>query len=344
MKHTTFALLFIANFGCNPVMENPQASLSIDTISSPPHATETDTITLPNSAHTGPIEYTKIGLITMDAKPWALEENYGRLESYVREAARRGAKVVVAPEAILDGYVCYAAPDISQERMFKVAQRLPDGSYILRARKLSQELGIYLIFGFLEQSGENLFNSLVMTDPQGEILARYSKVHVGGESYITPGRKLEPFDTPLGRIGFLICMDRSVPENIRTLGVQGVDIVFLPMDGGGGPENTQRMAQYAAQNNCWIIIANTWSCAILSPRGDVRLEKYETEMVTIGRVTDWEVPRGLARSNMISRRPDLYGPLLKSYEPVRWYDDHGYPTAWAESQRAKHRKAISTSK
>ena len=61
-------------------------------------------------------------------------------------------------------------------------------------------------------------------------------------------------------------------------------------------------------------------------------------------MTQWEVPRGLDRGSMTKRRPDLYGPLLKSYEPVRWYDDEGYPTAWAEAQRAKHRKDISTSR
>ncbi len=297
----------------------------------------------PDLSRTGPVEYTKIGVIAMDATPWALERNYARLERYVREAAERDAQVVVAPEAILDGYVCYAAPDTTRERMLEVAQTVPDGQYIVRARKLCRELEIYLVFGFLERVEKKMFNSLVMIDPQGEILAKYSKVHVGGESYITPGRALKPFDTPLGRLGFLICMDRTVPENIRTLAVQGAQIVFLPMDGGGGPSNTQRMSRYAADNGCWIVVANTWSSAILSPRGDVRLERYETERVTIGRVTDWEVPKGTERRNMIARRPDLYRPLIESSEPVRWYDAKGYPTTWAEEERARHREEIRTS-
>ncbi len=339
-----FSLFPLAMFGCSSQETAPRSEPGVVEASAPAPGPAADVRSLPNKSGTGPVVYTKIGIVTMDAKPWALEENYRRLESYVREAARRGAEVVVAPEAVLDGYVCYAAPGVTRERMMEVAQSLPDGPYIVRARRLSRELGIYLVFGFLERSGQEMFNSLVMTDPQGEILAKYSKVHVGGESYITPGRELKPFDTPLGRIGFLICMDRSVPENIRTLGVQGVEVVFLPMDGAGGPENTKRMARYAAENGCWIIIANTWSAAIISPRGDVRLEKYENETVSIGRVTQWEVPRGLDRGSMTKRRPDLYGPLLKSYEPVRWYDDEGYPTAWAEAQRAKHRKDISTSR
>ena len=335
-------LVVLSLFGCGetgsqPVAQMDEARLQAAEDTAPSAPKPQDPL------RTGPIEYTKIGIIAMDAKPWALEHNYERLERYVREAAQRDAQVVVAPEAILDGYVCYAAPNTNRERMLEVAQTVPNGRYIVRARKLSRELGIYLVFGFLERVGEKMFNSLVMIDPEGEILAKYSKVHVGGESYITPGRELKPFDTPLGRLGFLICMDRTVPENIRTLGVQGAEIVFLPMDGGGGPSNTQRMARYAADNGCWIVVANTWSSAILSPRGDVRLERYETERVTIGRVTDWEVPKGTGRRNMIARRPDLYRPLIESLEPVRWYDAKGYPTSWAEEERARHREEIKTS-
>ena len=332
--------------GCSQPEDRPVAQMSKAGNDSAPNCSKQSDPTLdsPDTSRTGPIEYTKIGIIAMDAKPWALERNYERLERYVREAAQRDAQVVVAPEAILDGYVCYAAPDTTRERMLEVAQTVPDGRYIVKARRLSRELGIYLVFGFLERVGEEMFNSLVMIDPQGEILAKYSKIHVGGESYITPGRELKPFDTPLGRLGFLICMDRTVPENIRTLGVQGAEIVFLPMDGGGGPANTQRMARYAADNGCWVVVANTWSSAILSPRGDVRLERYETERVTIGRVTDWEIPRGTGRRSMIARRTDLYRPLIESLEPTSWYDEKGYPTQWAEQERARHREEISTSK
>ncbi len=236
-----FSLFPLAMFGCSSQETAPRSEPGVVEASAPAPGPAADVRPLPNKSGTGPVVYTKIGIVTMDAKPWALEENYRRLESYVREAARRGAEVVVAPEAVLDGYVCYAAPGVTRERMMEVAQSLPDGPYIVRARRLSRELGIYLVFGFLERSGQEMFNSLVMTDPQGEILAKYSKVHVGGESYITPGRELKPFDTPLGRIGFLICMDRSVPGEHPDPGGAGRRS-GLPAHGRGGrsrehPEN-----------------------------------------------------------------------------------------------------------
>ena len=67
----------------------------------------------------------------------------------MREAARRRARLVIAPEAILDGYVAGADADTTRERMLSVAQTVPEGSYIVRWGKLARELGIFLIFVLL---------------------------------------------------------------------------------------------------------------------------------------------------------------------------------------------------
>src|ERR1041385_3992888 len=139
----------------------------------------------------------QVGIVTMDPTPWQLEENFQRMETHVREAVRRRAQLVIAPESVLDGYVCGADPDTTRERMLRVAQTVPDGPYLVRAGKLSKELGIYLIFGFLEKAGEELFNTCALYDPQGKLIATYRKVHPTNETGITPGRELKPFDTPL---------------------------------------------------------------------------------------------------------------------------------------------------
>lgn len=282
-----------------------------------------------------------VGIITMRGTPWKLEDNFRKLESYVRQAAKSGAQLVIAPESILDGYVC-SVPHTTKERMLTVAQTVPDGGYILRGRALSKELGIYLIFGFLERIGAELYNSCLLLDPHGEILAKYQKVEPSGESYITPGHELRPFDTPIGRVGFLICSDRWVPENFRVLGVQGVQVVFLPMDGGMGPsgaEHTQMLRRRAMDNFCWIISANTWSTLIINPQGEVVLERYEKECVTISNLDLSDTPKGQRRKNMVNRRPDLYGPLMKSSEAQTTYDEEGRPTPFEEERRAKSRNS-----
>lgn len=142
----------------------------------------------------------------------------------------------------------------------------------------------------------------------GRILAKYSKVFPSGESYITPGRKLKPFDTPLGRVGVLICSDRHIVDNFSTLGVQGAQMILILMDGAGRPQNTAVLRQRARDNQCVIVVANTWSSAIITSCGDVMLENYETESVVGGRIF-FDTPSGRGRDNFHGRRPDLYGPL-----------------------------------
>jgi len=280
----------------------------------------------------------QVGIVTMDPTPWELADNFQRLEAYVREAVRRRAQLVIAPESVLDGYVCGADPDATRERMLDVAQTLSDGPYLGRAARLSRELGIYLVFGFLEKAGDGLFNSCALFDPQGELIARYRKVHPTNETAITPGQELKPFDTPLGRVAFLICNDASVPENFSVLGAQQAEIIFIPNNGGAHPPVMQMLRQRARDTASWIVLANTCSCAIISARGEICLEKYESECVSVQRLDLFDSPRrddpGLYAPPFMGRRPDLYGPLTRSTEPQVLFDEQGRPTPLEEKRRA----------
>lgn len=281
----------------------------------------------------------EIGIVTMNPTPWQLEDNFQRMEAHVREAARRRARLVIAPESVLDGYVCGADPDTTRERMLEVAQTVPAGPYLARAGELCRELDIYLVFGFLERAGDELFNSCALFDPQGAIVATYRKVHPTNEYGITPGRELKPFATPLGRVGFLICNDASVPENFSALAAQQVDIIFIPNNGGVHPPVAQMLRQRARDSFCWIVLANTCGCTIVSARGELYLEKYESECVSVQRLDLYDSPRkdepGLYAPSFMGRRPDLYGPVTQSTEPAVLFDAQGRPTPLEEAQRSR---------
>ncbi len=273
-----------------------------------------------------------IGFVTMKGEPWKLEENFQRLEAKAREAAGRRAKLILAPESVLDGYVFNEDPTSTKEAMLEIAQTVPDGEYLGRAGALCRELGVYLIFGFLEREGEDLFNACVLLDRDGGVLAHYRKVTTAGEFDITPGKELRPFDTPLGRVGFLLCSDRAA-DNLRTLAVQGAGVVFVPMDGAGGPENTDKMRWRARENGCWIAIANTWSAVLISPSGEPHLEKYEAECVS---VQELRLPQA-SRNSLATRRPDLYGPLTETGLEGSFYDAGGNLTERALARREEQR-------
>ena len=277
-----------------------------------------------------------IGIATMKGVPWQLEENFQRVDAMAREAAGRRAELVMAPESVLDGYVFNADPTSTKEEMLKIAQTVPDGEYLGRAGALCRELGIYLIFGFLERESSDLFNACVLLDKEGKILAHYRKITTAGEYDITPGSELKPFDTPLGRIGFLLCSDRSA-DNVRTLAVQGAGVIFIPMDGSGGPDNTEKMRWRAKENGCWIAIANTWSAVLISPSGELNLEKYETECVSVQVLSlPWK-----NQSSFVTRRADLYDPLTVPTETGNLYDADGKLTEAAlERRKESRRKAL----
>ena len=278
-----------------------------------------------------------VGIVTLKSDPWELEDNFDRMEAYVRAAAGRRAEVIVAPESVLDGYVFNEDPTSRVKDMLKIAQTVPDGVYIRRAGALCGELGIYLVFGFLERQDQALFNACVMLDPQGEVIAHYRKITTAAEYAIVPGKALHPFDTPLGRFGFLLCSDRTA-DNCSVLGVQGAQVIFIPMDGSGGPENTDKMRWRARDNNCWIVIANTWSAVILSPSGESHLEKYETECVSVQYLRLPKGGKNQRQNRFVGRRPDLYGPLVECAQEGQYYDENGKLTAAGQQRREATRQ------
>lgn len=273
-----------------------------------------------------------IGIVTMAGKPWKVEENFQRMERYAREAVGRGAELVIAPENVLDGYAAGAAPDVTREKMLGIAQAVPEGPYLQRGFDLARELGIYLIFGFIERVDERLYNTCILIDPQGALVARYRKVNPLNEMFITPGHELRPFETPFGRVGFLICGDRIVLDNFRTLAVQGTQIIFIPMDGGYDPNNLAMLQGRAADNGVGIIIANTHGSGIISAGGAIMHQRFESECVSVQRFDLCELNH-IDRSHFERRRPDLYGPLATSIESTRHWDDAGEPTDHEEQKR-----------
>ena len=77
-----------------------------------------------------PVYRLNVGIITMEADPWELEKNFERLEKYTREAVNRRADLVIAPEAILDGYAYGADPEAEFKELVSIAQKIPDGQYL----------------------------------------------------------------------------------------------------------------------------------------------------------------------------------------------------------------------
>jgi N-carbamoylputrescine amidase len=193
--------------------------------------------------------------------------NVEKAERMVREAAAKGAQIILLPELFEGHYFC---KDMD-EQYFAWAQPLEGNPVIARFSALAKELGVVLPVSYFERDGERYFNSLVMIDADGTVLANYRKTHIpsgpGYEEkfYFEPGDTgFQVWKTAYGNIGVGICWDQWFPETARSLALMGAELIFYPTAIGSEPEihvdsrdHWQRVQMgHAAANTVPVIAAN----------------------------------------------------------------------------------------
>jgi predicted amidohydrolase len=152
----------------------------------------------------------------------------------IREAKASGADYVQTPEMT-------NVMDIKRERMFAAIVEEDNDASLTRFRALARELGIILHIGSLgiKISPERAANRSFVIDREGEIVARYDKIHMfdvdlaGGESYresrnFRPGESAIVADLPWGRLGLTICYDLRFPALYRALAEAGASLIAIP--------------------------------------------------------------------------------------------------------------------
>ena len=156
------------------------------------------------------------------------ETNLERSVRAICEAADTGADIVGLPELANSG--CDFS---SREQALKLAEKVGEtgenpGPTLRAWREAAEETGLFVVGGFLEREGGSLYNSAAVVGPG--FFGRYRKTHLwdGEKLLYESGRELPVFDTPLGRIGVLICYDAWFPETARTLALRGADLLCIP--------------------------------------------------------------------------------------------------------------------
>ena len=242
---------------------------------------------------------------------WNKEANFGKLQRYAREAAGKGAELVLAPEGFLEGYVgnVHANPGTTRERYFEAGESL-DGLFMNRVRSLARELKIYLGTGFAERRGDRMFNSFAVFSPKGELVLHYSKSHnADDEPFNTTGAEFPVVETPRGRWGALICYDRQLPETARILAIKGAQLLLVPAWGSYNDMNDAMMRTRAFENGVYVAFVHPRRCLIIDPRGKVVAADSggdNDEIVMTRIIFDGRIGKAAIRS----RKPELYGEIL----------------------------------
>ncbi|TNC50501.1 N-carbamoylputrescine amidase [Rubellimicrobium rubrum] len=168
-----------------------------------------------------------------------LADNADKAEAMVREAAARGARLVLLQELFESRYFC-----ITQDpRFLALAQPVDSHPLIARFADLARELGIVLPVPFFERAGQAHFNSVAVVDADGRVLGVYRKSHIpqnpGYEEkfFFSPGDTgFQVWDTVVGRIGIGICWDQWFPEAARAMALMGAEVLLYPSAIGSEPE------------------------------------------------------------------------------------------------------------
>lgn len=156
-----------------------------------------------------------------------VDANLDRQAALVRDAVAAGSDLVVLPECSNTGYMFASRADA-----VAVAEDIDaaDGPSLSAWSAWAAEYDIHIVAGLVERAGDRLFNSTVLVGPSG-VLGRYRKTHTWGidrEIYVAGDLQFPVYDTPIGRIGMLICYDIWFPECARLLALQGADIIAVP--------------------------------------------------------------------------------------------------------------------
>jgi N-carbamoylputrescine amidase len=275
---------------------------------------------------------------TQMACSWDRDGNVARAERLIREAAGRGANVVLIQELFETPYFC---KDHSA-RYFELARPLDGHPAVEHFRALARELGVVLPVSVFERANNAFYNSLVMVDADGAVLGSYRKSHIPEgvgyheKFYFSPGDTgFKVFDTQYAKIGAAICWDQWFPEAARCMALKGAEVLLYPTAIGSEPQDPgldssahwQRTMQgHAAANVLPLVASNRigteagerydmtfyGSSFIASPTGEKLVEADRGSETVLTATFDLDEVRRYRQAWGVfrDRRPDLYGPLL----------------------------------
>jgi N-carbamoylputrescine amidase len=264
-----------------------------------------------------------------------IDANIAEVSKLVREAAKKGAQVVLPPELFEGHYFC----QVEDEGMFTRAKPTAEHKAVTAMQALAAELKIHIPTSFFELDGQHHYNSLAMIDPDGKIMGVYRKSHIpdgpGYEEkfYFRPGNtgfKVWPAqDTTIG-VG--ICWDQWYPETARAMMLMGAQILFYPTAIGNEPHDpdldTSRlwrraMIGHAVSNVVPVVAANRIGTEngqtfyghsfICDQRGDLLAEFGASETGVLVATLDIDLAKRhrAAFGFFRDRRPELYGRLAQ---------------------------------
>ncbi len=190
------------------------------------------------------------------------QENIRRSCAGIRDAARKGAKLVVLQELHCGLYFC----QVERTDYFDQAETIP-GPATETFAELAAELKVVIVLSLFEKRAAGLYhNTAVVLEADGTIAGIYRKMHIPDDPgyyekfYFTPGDLgFTPISTSVGTLGVLVCWDQWYPEAARLMALAGAELLIYPTAIGYDPADAAQEQQ--RQQEAWMTIQRSHAIA-----------------------------------------------------------------------------------
>ncbi|QJD59554.1 N-carbamoylputrescine amidase [Pseudomonas sp. gcc21] len=268
---------------------------------------------------------------------WDRQDNIAKAERLVREAAAKGAQIILMQELFETPYFCQKP----NPEYLQLATEVDKNPAIKHFQALAKELEVVLPISFFELAGRARFNSIAIIDADGRNLGVYRKSHIPDgpgyheKYYFNPGDTgFKVWKTRYAAIGVGICWDQWFPEAARTMALMGAEILFYPTAIGSEPHDPtissrnhwQRVQQGHAGANLMPLVASNrigleeqdgyditfyGSSFIADQFGEKVQEANQTDEAVLVQQFDLDQLEHIRSAWGVyrDRRPNLYGPI-----------------------------------
>jgi predicted amidohydrolase len=170
-------------------------------------------------------EKIRIALAQISCKHGDKAENIAEIKKIVTKAKKQTTDLIIFPELSLTGYVV-------RDQIYELSETIPGPSCKI-IEEIARKTKSYIIFGMPELSEKTqatIYNTAVFIGPEG-VIGKYRKMHLPTHGvfeekrYFRPGYQTAVFETPLGKIGLIICYDIFFPELSRLARLKGAQLI-----------------------------------------------------------------------------------------------------------------------
>jgi predicted amidohydrolase len=283
----------------------------------------------------------KTALVQFDPQPVNHKaENLAYHLQKIDELARDGCQLIVFPEMSLTGFFVHKSGE--RRRHWEEDAEAINGAMIQAICKKTLEFGVYVIVGMAEQDQRayDTYNSLVLVGPEG-VIGVTRKLHLPGAEklYYKKGDIGEVYDTPIGKIGMMICYEVFFPEVSRVLAQRGAEILIAPSSiwkggsngGVGAGESKQRLFEMtpvirAIENQAHFLLCEASGGQFMGEAfgrwerfGKSKIVNAQGEIVAESTVNEEDIIIGdLTNESLLKSRSDYM--FFTDREPGRYSD------------------------